>query len=676
MKVLMIVQARLGSSRLPGKVLKEVVGQPLLKIMLSRLSKSKCADQIVVATGVEHENASLIEAVKSWGYSIYAGSQHDVLKRFYDCAEQYNPDYVVRLTGDCPLIDVTLVDEVIESILNSDFEYVCNNYPATYPDGLDAEVFTFDALKNAYLNAVDSYDREHVTPYLRKPGFFKTHTLSADKNHSDKRWTLDQIEDLEVIKFVFEALAPDVHFGWKEVLELQCEQPVKFEANCEIQRNEGSTMSSGTKLWRRAKQLIPGGNMLLSKRPEMFLPDGWPTYFSEASGVVVKDLDGNSFTDMALMGVGTNTLGYGHPKVDEAVQRAVRQGNMSSLNCPEEVMLAERMVALHPWADMVRFSRAGGEANSIAIRIARAATGRDKIAVCGYHGWHDWYLSVNLSSDDSLDQHLLPGLDPKGVPKDLEGSVITFMTNDIERLRDIIEGNEIAAVKMEVKRNIEPEDGYLQAVRELCDKHGVVLIFDECTSGFRETFGGLHLKYGVNPDMAVFGKALGNGYPITAVIGTRDVMDAAQSTFISSTFWTERIGPSAALATLEVMEQEQSWLQITDYGCKVRDAWKHLAERYKLDIECFGLPALGGFSLKGEQAVVLKTLISQELLKQGILASNALYPSIAHTEDHLLSYLKHLEAVFSTFSSCIKQGDDPMGLLDGALCHSTFKRLN
>ena len=308
-------------------------------------------------------------------------------------------------------------------------------------------------------------------------------------------------------------------------------------------------MNSGQKLWEKAKSLIPGGNMLLSKRSEMFLPEMWPSYFSKAKGCHVWDLDGQRFTDMSIMGIGTNTLGYGNELVDNSVKEVILKGNMSSLNCPEEVYLAERLIELHPWANMVRFARSGGEANAIAIRIARAAAGKGKVAICGYHGWHDWYLSVNINTNDGLKEHLLPGLEPNGVPKELEGSVIPFEYNNIEQLKDIIHNNEdIGVIKMEVTRNQGPSNNYLKEVRDLANEKNIVLIFDECTSGFRETFGGIHKKFGVEPDMAVFGKALGNGYAITAVIGKKEVMEAAQSTFISSTFWTERIGPSAALA--------------------------------------------------------------------------------------------------------------------------------
>lgn len=433
---------------------------------------------------------------------------------------------------------------------------------------------------------------------------------------------------------------------------------------------------TGQRLWSRAKELIPGGGMLLSKRPEMFLPDGWPTYFSRASGCRVWDLDDREYVDMSLMGVGTSVLGYGHPEVDEAVRRAVRAGNVSTLNCPEEVSLAERLVALHPWADMVRFARTGGEANAIAVRIARAASGRDRIAFCGYHGWHDWYLAANLRGEDDLAEHLLAGLEPAGVPSALRGSVIPFSYGRIENLEEVLSRyDDIGVIKMEVSRSSSPPEGYLQAVRRLATERGLILIFDECSSGFRETFGGLHLKYGVEPDMAVFGKALGNGYAISAVIGRLEIMEAAQETFISSTFWTERIGPSAALKTLEVMERVRSWETLPEIGSEIRRRWEELSRRHGLSLTNWGMAAVPGFTVDGAEPLAYKTLITQEMLKAGFLASNLLYVSTAHRAGDIDRYFDALEPVFASLREC-EEGRDVTTLLEGPVCHSGFQRLN
>lgn len=433
--------------------------------------------------------------------------------------------------------------------------------------------------------------------------------------------------------------------------------------------------NSGQKLWKRAKKVIPGGNSLLSKRAEMLLPEQWPAYFSKAKGHTVWDLDGNAYIDMFLFGVGTNTLGYGHPEVDEAVMNVVRDGNLSTFNAPEEVYLAERLVDMHPWAEMARFCRSGGEANAVAIRIARAASGRDKVAFCGYHGWHDWYLAANLGNEKVLAGHLLPGLEPKGVPQDLAGSIIPFTYNSISEFDAAVADPEVGVVFMEVSRNAGPEAGFLEHVRSVSSQRGIVLIFDECTSGFRQTFGGLHKLYGVDPDMATFGKTIGNGYAVTAVIGRREIMEAAQATFISSTFWTERIGSAAALKTLEVMERERSWERITDTGMQIRRKWQELADSHGIQIDHWGLPALCGFTVKSDNALAYKTLITQEMLAKGYLAGNSVYSSLAHTPEVVDAFFDQLDNVFMLIRDC-ENGRDVRSIMNGPIAHAGFKRLN
>jgi glutamate-1-semialdehyde aminotransferase len=349
---------------------------------------------------------------------------------------------------------------------------------------------------------------------------------------------------------------------------------------------------------------------------------------------------------------------------------------MSSLNCPEEVYLAEKLIEMNPWADMVRFARSGGEANAIAVRIARAASGKDNVAVCGYHGWHDWYLSANHNGGDDLSSHLIAGLSPKGVPKNLKNSVFPFNYNNYEELLDIVEKNDIGVIKMEVIRNFEPKDGFLKRVRDLATKKNIVLIFDECSSGFRETFGGIFQKYNIEPDMVMFGKTIGNGYALTAVVGRKSVMEAAQSTFISSTFWTERIGPTAALATLKVMEREQSWNKITDTGKKMQKGWLALAEKNDLDITVSGIPAMTYYRFNSRNTLEYKTLITQEMLKKGFLASTIFYACTEHTDEHLSNYFHELDKIYKTISKCESEKLNINTLLEGPVCHSGFKRLN
>ena len=540
-KVVAIVQARSSSVRLPGKVMRRIGQTPLIGVLLKRLLQAKRVDQIVVATSDTESDRELKKYVEDLGFHVTVGHLQDVLSRYVQAVADTNADVVVRITGDCPLVDADLVDAAVDAFVHHQVDYLSNVEPHTYPDGLDIEVFWAKSLQIADLEAKTRFQREHVTPYLRCSDKFTKGSLKNSEDLSAFRWTVDEGADLAVIRAIFEHFAPDIYFGWREVLALQKKSPHIFEANKELGRNDGALMGTGQKLWKHAKRTIPGGNMLLSKRPEMFLPDYWPAYFSKAKGCRVWDLDGNEFIDMSLMGVGTNILGYANPLVDKAVIAAVQAGNMSTLNCPEEVYLADKLVEMHPWADQVKFARTGGEANAIAVRIGRAASGRDGVAICGYHGWHDWYLSANLSHDENLNEHLLAGLDPKGVPKSLQGLTFPFEYNNINQLKQIVETQEIGVIKMEVARNSEPNEKFLKEVRTLATENNIVLVFDECTSGFRQSFGGLHKLLGIEPDMAVFGKALGNGYAITAIIGRREIMEVAQS-FSSAAHFGRSVG--------------------------------------------------------------------------------------------------------------------------------------
>jgi glutamate-1-semialdehyde 2,1-aminomutase len=433
-------------------------------------------------------------------------------------------------------------------------------------------------------------------------------------------------------------------------------------------------VSTGGDLWKRAKGLIPGGSMLLSKRSEMYLPEGWPAYFDRTSGCAIWDLDGRKFLDLGFMGVGTNVLGYSHPEVDAAVREVVDKGNLSTLNAPEEVYLAEALVDLHPWADMVRYARSGGEACAVAVRISRAASGRDKVAFCGYHGWHDWYLAANLHEDDSLNGHLIPGLEPNGVPRALAGTALPFHYNDLEELRTLLKTHpDIGVIYMEPQRSTPPAPGFLEGVRALATEHGAVLVFDECTSGFRRVLGGLHLHYGVEPDIATFGKTLGNGYAITAIIGRAEVMQAAQSTFISSTFWTERIGPTAALAALAAMRAENAPHRVHEIGSGVQGRWQQLAQESGMTISTGGLPALATFSIEHLDPIAARTYITQQMLEKGYLAGVNLYASIAHTPEILDGYFDALAPVFATLA----QMDNAAltAALPAGPAHAGFRRL-
>lgn len=442
------------------------------------------------------------------------------------------------------------------------------------------------------------------------------------------------------------------------------------------------TAENGSKtqaLYRLAKSLIPGGTQLLSKRPEMFAPDQWPGYFREARGCEVVDLDGRRYVDMSIMGIGACLLGYNDPDVTEAVVARVRAGSMATLNSPEEVELAQLLLQLHPWAENVRYARTGGEAMAVAVRIARARTRRDLVAFCGYHGWHDWYLAANRtgrSGGDCLKAHLLPGLDPGGVPSQLAGTAIPFAYNRLDELAAIVRehGPRLAAVVMEPTRSLDPQPGFLEGVRELCDRAGASLIFDEITVGWRLVLGGSHLRYGVTPDVAVFAKAIGNGHPMAAILGRADVMQAAQESFISSTYWTEGVGPTAALATIRKMQRVDVPAHVAAIGLRFRRGLESIAARHGVGLRLAGHPPLTTLAFDSPESLALQTLLTVRMLGRGILAGGAFYASLAHTEEHVDRYLAAADEIFAELSEAARRGD-AAARIGGPVRHSGFARL-
>jgi glutamate-1-semialdehyde 2,1-aminomutase len=444
--------------------------------------------------------------------------------------------------------------------------------------------------------------------------------------------------------------------------------------------DEATVLGAGQELYQRAKRLIPGGTQLLSKRPEMFLPDQWPAYYRRANGASVWDLDGIQYTDMTSSAVGSCPLGFADEDVNVAVVAAVNGGSIATLNCPEEVELAELLCELHPWARMCRFARTGGESMAIAVRIARARTQRSVVAVCGYHGWSDWYLAANLAQADALGREglLLSGLDPRGVPEELAGTTVTFRHNDVDGLRAVAQehAGRLAAIVCEPQRGERPKPGFLEAARQLADETGAVLVFDEVSSALRLTVGGVHLLYGVEPDLAVFAKGIGNGFPIGAVIGTADIMEEAQRTFISSTYWTERIGPVAALATLRKFADIDGSQRLIDAGRRVQAIWRDAGEATGLAVEVThpDMPPFSHLGFDHPQPQAVRTLFCQLMLERGYLDNGNFYATCAHTTEILDRYAEVVTDAFGRVSDAVR-GERVAEELKGPVAHTGFARL-
>jgi len=636
-----IIQARIGSKRLHNKVLKNLYNkETAISILIKRLNKSKKINKIIFAIPDSQENNILEKYLKKFNVSIFRGSENNVFKRYYDASSYFQSQIIVRITSDCLFVDPSQIDTQINFFLNNNYNYITNANPLTYPDGLDFEIFDYKSLERANKIKKDNYQKEHVTPIFKSSKLFKKTNIKSQIDFSHIKISIDTIDDFKNIQKFININPLVLNYNWIKLKK----SILKHEKLLTL---KNSTSTDGNYIWQKAIKIIPGGSMVFSKRQENFTGNSWPTYFTKTKGCKIWGVDGKIYTDLCLMGLGTNTLGYSNKNVDNEVKKIVSAGNLSTLNAPEEVYLAEKLIDIHRWADMVRFTRTGGEANSVAIRLARAASGLDKIAFCGYHGWHDWYLSGNLANKNNLDNHLLSGVNPAGVPKSLKNTSYPFKYNDINSLEQLINNNKIGVVKMEVSRDEPPQKDFLEKVRAITKKKNIILIFDECSSGFRETYGGLHLKYKVEPDILILGKALGNGYAVNAIIGKREIMEAYNNTFISSTFWTERIGSVAALATLKEMKKIQSWNQISKLGKKIKKEWLIIGKKNQLDIEVQGLDALCEFKIKSDNFQNYRKFITKEFLKHKILAQSKIYVCTSHSEINLDRYYNILDGIFS-----------------------------
>lgn len=435
-------------------------------------------------------------------------------------------------------------------------------------------------------------------------------------------------------------------------------------------------MAKSVELYERGEAIIAGGTQLLSRHPRMFAYGVSPIYAERAKGCRIWDIDGHEYIDL-LAGVGTIHLGYAYEPVDKAAHEQIDKGTMYSINSPLEVELAEMLIETVPCAEMVRYAKGGGDADAVAVRIARGYTGRDKILFCGYHGWHDWYIAANLK-DAKLDQHLLPGVPARGVPKALAGTAIPFEYNNLDSLKAAFDANkgEVAAVIMEACRNQLPRDGFLEGVRRLCDENGAVLIFDEVVTGFRLAMGGAQEYFGVQPDIAVFGKAIGNGYPLAAVVGRREVMECVSEMFISSSFWSDPISLAAGVAIQKVMRNEPVIEHLWKMGERFTEGMLAVAKDFGLPLEFHGLAPIthsGFYPEDSSKAKPLMTLYIQEMAKRGVHCAGANYIMYALGPDDVDEVIAAFADAAPVLSDALKK-DRIMDLLEAPLAMTPFQR--
>ena len=566
--------------------------------------------------------------------------------RYLKASKKYKAKNIIRITADCPFVDKNLIQDMIKFYLNNKYDYVSNTIKPYYPDGLDVEIFSLKILEESIKKTSSSYDREHVTTFLKRDHSVKKFNYEYTEDLSKVRLTLDTYEDFLTLKNIFKKFNYNYEIDWKSVSKFYIKNISKMN-NRELVRNF-KALTKTQKMWVRAKNVIPDGNLMISKNPKIFGENSWPSHFVKSKGCYVWDLDNKKYTDMSLMGVGTNILGFANREINKEVLKVVKNGNVSTLNSPEEVILAEKLIELNPWSEKVLFAKTGAEANSIAIRLSRLYTQKDKVAFCGYHGWNDWFLASSKKNCQEIQKKFLPYYSNSGIPKNLLNSVFHFEYNNIQSLENLLKKErEIGTIKMEVVRNEIPKKGFLNNVRKIANRYNKVLIFDECTSGFRENFGGIYKKFDIEPDILILGKSLGNGYPISSVIGKKDIMDLKNKTFISSTFWTDKIGPTAALATLKIMERDKTWQTITRIGQKVTSKWIELSRKYKISITTQGIPALTNFYFNDKKNhLKYRSYLINFLLKKNYLSSNIFYSSVSHETNVIEHYFIALEEAF------------------------------
>jgi glutamate-1-semialdehyde aminotransferase/spore coat polysaccharide biosynthesis protein SpsF (cytidylyltransferase family) len=648
MRICAVVQARVSSSRFPGKVLAPLCGRPLAVYILERLARSKRVGAVMLATSTAPDDDPLAVAVESAGFRAYRGSLEDVLSRFVEAARLAEAEAIVRITGDCPLVDVDVLDAMIERFEKGELDYLSNVSPPTFPDGLDIEIVTAAALEIALREARPGHQREHVTPFFRdNPQRFRlgNHT-NAVADEAMHRWTVDVPEDLAVVAALVEASGAE-YPSLTDLRRVLNQHPDLAARSRVAKRNEGAVKSyladleqqaprprieKSNAIWERAKELIPAGTQTLSKGPSQFCEGFGPKYLVRGEGSHVWDADGQEFIDYP-MALGSVSLGHGRPEVIEAVTKQLAFGTSFSLMHPIELTLAERIVEMVPCAERVRFGKNGSDATSACIRAARAKTGRKHVARCGYHGWQDWSIDASY------------GIRSRGVPEETLALTRPFPYNDLPALEALLNEVPCAAIILEPIAAVVPQPGYLEGVRALATKYGAVLVFDEVISGFRYARGGAQQYFGVTPDLCSMGKGVANGLPLSIVCGTREFMEPFEEIFFSFTFGGETTAIAAALATLDVMEREDFWAHAWKLGGLLQEGYRAAAKEHGLEkvTDCVGLApwTIVTFTEHAPwSAMQLKTLLQQEMLRRGILFSGSQFISLAHTEADIARTVK------------------------------------
>lgn len=676
-KIIAIVQARMGSSRLPGKVMSDIAGTPAIQHLLQRLSRAQQVQEVWLACSNRAENDPMAALAETLGVHVFRGDEHDVLGRLAATAARAQADAVVRITGDCPLVDPDVVDRIVAAFRAGTADFCSNTLKRSFPDGLDVEVFTRAALDRADREAKEPFLRQHVTPYIhgrladRFPsGGFTTEQVVWPQDYSQLRWTLDEPADLDFLRRIFSKLPVD--FSWQDVLALCLQSPELLLVNRSIPHNEGTqrdlrgndrVYDVSNQLFERASRVIPLASQTFSKSHQQWVRGATPLFLERGRGARVWDVDGNGYVDYVL-GLLPVVLGYCDPDVDAAVLDQLQRGITFSLPTRLEMEVAERLTRLIPCAEKVRFGKNGSDATTAAVRLARAHTGRSKVAMAGYHGWHDWYIGTTT-------RHL-------GVPDAVRGLSEGFTFNDPDSLERLLkaEPDAYAAIILEPAGTVPPANGFLQRIRELADHYGALLVFDEIVTGFRINLGGAQAEYGVIPDIACFGKAMANGMPIAAVVGSGDIMNGMEDIFFSGTFGGEALSLAAAAATIDKLEREAVIPRLRRHGGNLAEQANAAIARQKMSdfLSVSNIDWWPRLVITGPPVDqwLLVSLLRQEFVARGLLLGASFNLCLAQDDptivaETMAAFESGLAAVYEHLAM-----PDPQAALRGVKVQPTF----
>lgn len=672
-----IIQARMGSSRLPGKVLMPVAGRLMLARIVASAQACRDIDHVIVATGIDPAN----DPIEAWcvdnAIDYIRGSEEDVLSRYADAARQVSADRIVRLTADCPVQDPAIIAQVIALHRRTGADYASNVSPARWPDGLDCEVFGTTVLNEAAGEAIRPSDREHVTPFIRN-NRHRYHIVNLDCPLPDVaayRWTIDTDADLRHVEALLSRVSAegeDIQAPVSWLSLVRAEEALAAEVGFEQtngprqKRNEGFTLSitkestsdkgnrptpsfdMSVAFLERAERTIPLASQTFSKSRVQYPPGAAPNFVTCGDGGRVWDLDGNEYIDL-VNGLLCVLLGYRDPDVDKAVRDQLNRGVSFSMATPLEAELAERLVDMIPCAQQVRFAKNGSDATSGAIRIARAATNREQVISCGYHGWHDWYIGSTTRA--------------KGVPEAVRNLTHKVPYNDLGAVEAVLTANpdQIACLIMEPANAVAPQEGYLDALKDLLHRHGALLVFDEIITGFRFARGGAQELFGTSPDLACFGKGMANGFPISATVGRADLMSEFEHVFVSGTFGGEAVSLAAAIATLKKLDREPVVEAIWEKGRWLADAAREaIAEAGLTDtISLAGFDPWRLISIRDHDTadmMTIKTFYIVEMAKRGILTLGSHNMSYAQTEADLAQAASAYREVMPLLAAHLETG--------------------